>query len=286
MKTEKTIFVTGGTGNQGGAVARSLIHQGFKVKVLTRNVNSPKAQLLAAQSIELIQGDLNNPDTYRKQLEGVDGVFSVQTFANGVGKEIDQGFKLAEVSKDARVSHFVYSSGIGASLNTGVPHYESKLKIENYIKDLELPFTIIRPASLYENFLIPQVRNGILKGKLVQPLDPDLKQLMLGSADIGRVVSIVFSDKDLYLGKTITLSTEELNMKEITELFSTVLGKKIVYQKMPGILVRIFMGKNLYKMFKWSNEESEKQLNEMRSAVTEFPGSLSFKDWITLHFTD
>ena len=40
----KTIFVTGATGNLGGAVAASLIKNGFKIKVLTRKTDSVKAQ--------------------------------------------------------------------------------------------------------------------------------------------------------------------------------------------------------------------------------------------------
>ncbi len=71
MTDNKTIFVTGGTGNQGGAVARSLLQQGFIVKALTRNINSPKAQILKKLNIELIKGDLNNADTFRHHLKDV-----------------------------------------------------------------------------------------------------------------------------------------------------------------------------------------------------------------------
>ncbi len=65
MQALKTIFVTGGTGNQGGAVARNLINDGFKVKVLTRNPASAAAQSLAKQGIQVIQGDLNETDTFK-----------------------------------------------------------------------------------------------------------------------------------------------------------------------------------------------------------------------------
>jgi uncharacterized protein YbjT (DUF2867 family) len=80
MANNKTIFVTGGTGNQGGAVARNLAQQGFGVKVLTRNTNSFKAKNLKKLNIELVQGDLNKPDTYRVHLKDAYGIFSVQTF--------------------------------------------------------------------------------------------------------------------------------------------------------------------------------------------------------------
>ncbi|MEO7462064.1 MAG: NmrA family NAD(P)-binding protein, partial [Ferruginibacter sp.] len=66
----KTIFVTGGTGNQGGAVARNLIEQGFTVKALCRNIKSEKAQNLKNLGVELIKGDLDNPESYRQHLKG------------------------------------------------------------------------------------------------------------------------------------------------------------------------------------------------------------------------
>jgi len=71
MTNNKTIFVTGGTGNQGGAVARNLTQQGFIVKVLTRNPNSIKSENLKKMNIEVIKGDLNNADTYREYLKNV-----------------------------------------------------------------------------------------------------------------------------------------------------------------------------------------------------------------------
>ncbi len=165
MINNKTIFVTGGTGNQGGAVARSLLHQGFTVKVLTRNTNSAKTQNLKKLNVELVKGDLNDASTYRNHLKDVYGIFSVQTFENGIKKEISHGITLATLGKEYGIQHFLYSSVFGADLNTGVPHMNSKFEIENHIKQTGLPFTIIRPTSLYENFLIPQVKKGILKGK-------------------------------------------------------------------------------------------------------------------------
>ncbi|MBK8495737.1 MAG: NmrA/HSCARG family protein [Chitinophagaceae bacterium] len=148
----KTIFVTGATGNQGGAVAASLLKNGFKVKVLTRNTDSAKAQHLKDQHAELIKGDLNDLNSFRNHLRDVYGVFSVQTFKNGIETEIKQGKGLADLAKEYGVDHFLYSSVSGADLNTGVPHFDSKYKIEDHIKQLDLPYTIIRPVSFSKIF--------------------------------------------------------------------------------------------------------------------------------------
>ena len=70
------------------------------------------------------------------------------------------------MAKENGVKHFLYSSVIGADVHTGIPHWESKFQIENHIKQIGLSYTIIRPASLFENLLIPQVKSRLLKGKL------------------------------------------------------------------------------------------------------------------------
>ena len=284
MTNNKTIFVTGGTGNQGGAVARNLIEQGFTIKVLTRNPNSIKSENLKTMNIEVVKGDLNNADTYREYLKNVYGIFSVQTFENGVEKEINQGITLATLAKEFGIKHFLYSSVFGADLNTGVAHMESKFKIENHIKQIGLPFTIIRPTSLFENFLIPQVKKGILKGKLVQAIHRNTVLQYIAAEDIGKAAAKIFQESEMYLGKTIPLATEQLSTQEVADKFSEVLNKKIEYKKLPVLVTRLFLGKNLYKMFKWMTEISSFQKEVVDLTKKEFPNPISLKTWIERNF--
>ncbi len=284
MTNNKTIFVTGGTGNQGGSVARSLLQQGFTVKVLTRNTNSAKAQNLKKLNIELVKGDLNDASTYRKYLNDVYGIFSVQTFENGVKKEINQGITLATLGKEFGVKHFLYSSVFGAHLNTGVPHMNSKFEIENHIRQIGLPFTIIRPTSLFENFLIPQVKKGILKGKLVQPINRDTIQQYIAAEDVGKAAAKIFLNSNEYWGRTIPLATEQLSNQEVAEAFTKVLNKKIEFKKLPVLITRLFLGKNLYKMFKWIDEKSVFPMEDVESTRKEFTNLLSLENWIGMNF--
>ena len=280
----KTIFVTGATGNQGGAVAASLIKNGFKIKVLTRKTDSVKAQNFQKQNVELIKGDLSYLDTFRNHLKDIDGIFSVQTFENGIDKEIKQGMDLAMLAKEYGVDHLLYSSVAGADLNTGIPHFDSKFKIENYIKQLGLPYTIIRPNSLFENFLIPQVRSRILKGKLASPINQNKTQQFISAADVGEISAGIFLNKDKYLGKTITIGSEEMNMQQVATIFSEVLGKEISYQKFPMLIARFVMGKDLYKMFKWINENDAIFMKDLELFKKENPNLLSLRQWIKLNF--
>lgn len=286
MESKKLIFVTGGTGNQGGAVARNLVLNGFKVKVLTRDPDSAKARNLKKLDVELIKGDLDNPATYRHHLKHVYGVFSVQTFEKGTKREIEQGKNLADLAKVMGVKHFVYTSVAGAGLNSGIPHFESKLKIEDYIKKLELPYTVIRPVSFYENFLFPQVKKGILKGKLVQPSNRYTVLQYVASDDIGKAVVQIFQNPELYLYQTLTLANESLSTQEVADLFSEQLNIPVAYKKLPWVVTRFVLGKDICKMYSWLNKGNLLAQPEEITVKNDFPEMLSLKNWIGMNFKD
>jgi uncharacterized protein YbjT (DUF2867 family) len=283
MNNSKTIFVTGATGNQGGAVAKNLLQNGFKVKVLTRNTESANAQNLKKLNAEIIKGDLDSPDTFSDHLKDVDGIFSVQSSDN-VKKEINQGITLADLAKDFNIKHFVYTSLAPAELQTGIPHFESKLVIENHIKKLGIPYTIIRPSELFENFLIPMVKKGILKGKLTSPFTKDVLHQYTSSDDVGKTSVKIFSDPDKYIGKIITLATDEMSTSKAAEIFSEVLGKPVKNQQLPMFVVRIVMGKDLYMMFKYINKNGGDFIKDLDAIKTENPNLTGLGEWAMQNF--
>ena len=158
MSDSKIILVTGGTGKQGGAVARNLIQSGYTVKVLTRNPDSPGALVLKNQNVILVKGDLNKPETYREHLNGVHGVFSVQTFENGINKEISQGIGLAKLAMESGVKHFLYSSAIAAHLNTGVPHLDRSLSLKTISGNWPCHIPSFVPLHFMRIFSYPRLK--------------------------------------------------------------------------------------------------------------------------------
>jgi uncharacterized protein YbjT (DUF2867 family) len=280
MQQRSKILVTGATGNQGGVVVRSLVKNGFEVKALTRTASSPEATRLKNLNVEIVQGDLNKPEGFADQLRDVNGIFSVQTFANGTDKEIKQGIALANLAKSLGMEFFLYSSVLGADLHTGIPIWESKFTIENHIRQLGLPFCILRPASFFENFQIPAVKKRILKGKLGSPIDRNILQPFLSVQDIGMVSSAIFQSPEKFMGKTISLIAAEMNLDEIAAIFSEVLGKEIKYQQLPLFLTRLIMGKNLYKMFDWLNKNKGRPFWAKGKYNEDLPHLMDFRQWI------
>ena len=167
---------------------------------------------------------------------------------------MQQGKNLADVAKKAGVEHFVYSSVGGAERNSGIDHWESKWQVENYIRKLGLPATMIRPAAFMENYYIDQVELGILKGKLMDPIRADKSYQTIAGDDIGAFVALAFERPKEFIGIELEIAGSELTNPEAAQVFSRVLGKPVKFQKLPIPMVRLLLGKEFYQMFRWFNQ--------------------------------
>ena len=213
----RIILVAGATGTQGGAVARELAARGYRVRGLTRNPDSPASQALVALGIEPVRGDFDDAASLYR------GV--------GTDVEIRQGKAFADAAKRAGVKHFVYTSVAKAPLGTGVPQFESKLTIENYVRSLSLPFTIIRPASFMSGF--DEFRADAEQGEFSGPLPPDLARVYIAPRDIGRFAAEAFDHPKEWLGRAETIAGEQISYASVAAAMGRVLGKPVRYRQIP-----------------------------------------------------
>ena len=252
----KTILVSGATGRQGGAVIKHLLKNNFAVKALSRTPDSIPAQCLISIGVNVVKGDMSDIQSLMDAMIGCAGVFSIQNyFECGGDKEIQYGKNMADAAIKSNISHFIYNSVSGADSNSGVPHFETKNIIEQYIKSINLPATILRPVKFMENYYIPQVFKGILSGKLFDAIKPGKKHQMIAVDDIGKYVADAFANPDKYLNKAIDIAGDELTNEQVASTMTEVLGIKVKFKRLPLFVVKLMMDKELYLMFKWFNEK-------------------------------
>ena len=139
--SERTILITGATGQQGGATARALAGKGFTLRAMTRNPGSAAARALAAATgAELVKGELDDEASLKAALSGAWGAYAVQnTWTAGVEGEEAQGKRLATAAREAGVQHFVYASVASADRKTGIPHFDNKARVEDLVRSLGFP---------------------------------------------------------------------------------------------------------------------------------------------------
>ena len=81
MASTKLIAVLGATGNQGGSVVDTFLKEsGWRVRAITRNSTSAKAQSLKARGAEVVQADMDTPSTLLTAFEGASAIFAVSDF--------------------------------------------------------------------------------------------------------------------------------------------------------------------------------------------------------------
>ena len=225
--TPRLVLVTGATGRQGGAATRALLARGVAVRALTRSPSSAAARALAALGAEIVQGDLDDAGSLTRALAGASGVFSVQDpWAHGVAREVEQGTRLADVSQQAGVRHFVYGSVAYADQPTGVPHFESKGRVERHIQALGLQATIIRPVFFMELLLPSYDKARYIWGMLARALGRSGRIQLTSAHDIGHLAADAFTDPDAHVGRVLELGAEELCYDELVACYRSAFGKK------------------------------------------------------------
>lgn len=277
----KAILVTGATGQQGGAVARALLARGQQVRVMTRTPE--KAAALAKAGADVVQGDLTNQAILQMALRGVYGVFAMSTpFEEGMEAEVRQGIMLANAAKQAGISHYVYTSVASASRNTGIPHFDSKWKVEQHIRELGLPATILRPVWFMENFTT--LAKPSAEGLLRLPLKPARKLAMVALKDIGAFGAAAFLRPKDFLGQAIDIAGDELTMPDIAALLSNAMGRPVRFQEFPMDQAEAAMGHDLAMMFRWFNEvghtvDMPRLTQQFGIPLTRFADWMMTKDW-------
>ena len=274
---DKTVLVTGATGNQGGAVARHLLAGGWLVRALVRNDTTPAAADLAAAGAELVRGDLDDRASIQAAAGGAYGIFSVQS-AND--NEITQGRNVADAAKAANVQHLVYSSvgGVESQNRFYLEHgwgAVDKWQIEQHIRDLGVPATILRPAGFMEDFTSPA--RFFQNGSLNVPWRDDLVMQLIAIDDIGAFATLAFTEPDFHLGRALEVAGDRLTAPQIAGALSTAAGVRVPHTQIP-LQVLWAHSPAAAKVFTWANETYyDTDLTPLRDA---YAGLMDFSTWL------
>ncbi|MBV9036699.1 MAG: NmrA/HSCARG family protein [Acidobacteriaceae bacterium] len=275
--SQRTILVTGATGQQGGAAYRHLRQRGFKLRALVRDPDSDKARQLMSAGEEVFHGNLDDQDSLSRALDGVHAVYSVQRYTEDVAGEIKQGLALIEAAHRQGVSRFVYSSVGSADEQTGITHFESKGKIEEHLRSSGLDYTIFRPVFFMENW---QTIFGapIQEGRIPLPLSPTTKLQMVAVDDIGAFIALAFEHEGQWRNRTFSLAGDELSMHGIAEALSRAAVKPVQYKQVPWDEFEKQAGHGMTVMFRWF--ETHGYHVDLEAVKQEYPQTTSFNRWL------
>jgi uncharacterized protein YbjT (DUF2867 family) len=213
------ILITGSTGKIGSELLKQLVTRKASVRALVR-----KADSSLPPGVEPVVGDLLDPVSFEKALVGIDKLFLL----NGVvADELTQGLIAFGLAKKHKLQHIVYNSVFKAEHFKDVPHFASKVAIENALKEFSVPFTILRPNYFYQNDL---TLKAVLTDFGVYPMPlgtPGLSAVDV--RDIAEAAAVVLTTEG-HLGKTYNVvGPDVLSGPQVASIWSAALGKPIQY---------------------------------------------------------
>ncbi len=244
-----TVLVAGATGQQGGAVARLLLEKGHRVRALTRRPRSPAARDLESLGAEVLAGDLEDGISVERAARGADAFFLMATpVEQGPDTEVRAGRWSAWAAREAGVKHLVYSSIAGTDWVTGVPTVDSKRKIELYLQELGIPFTIVAPTLFMEDLLGPMFVEGLRRGTLSFPLPRTRKLHLTAVADIAAFVRVAIERPSELGGKRFELASDVLTGPEMANVLSHATRSPIGFAQEP---LSTEQGEEHTRMWEW-----------------------------------
>jgi len=215
------ILVIGGTGTVGSQVVRELLARKAVVQVLTRSEDKAKGLPAGAQGVV---GDILDPRTVRSVFKGVDSVFMLIAVST---TETHEGLMALNGMRMAGVKRLAYMSVHNLEQALHLPHFGSKLPIENVLKTSGIPYTILRPNNFFQNDYL--FKDAMLKYNIYPQPIGDLGLSRVDVRDIAEAAAIALTTPG-HEGQTYSVVGPQVHTgKSTAEVWSRALGKPIAY---------------------------------------------------------
>ena len=268
------ILVIGGTGKVGRPLVGALVEKGVDVRVLTRSPEPGKAPPKA----ELVAGDLSRPESLPAAFEGVDRCYLLTPLAED---ETGMGSNAVAAAARAGVERIVLQSVLRAAEAPEIPHFASKVRILERIRESGIPWVVVSPSSFYQNDVV--LRELIL--------GPGIYANPIGSKGVNRVdvrdVADVAASALLEDGNASrdipVVGPDTWTGPSIAAAYSEILGRRVRYSgddleawavAASGHLPRWLL-RNLRAMFDYVQRNSllptDRQVAESRAALGHEP---------------
>lgn len=277
------IAVIGATGQQAGSVVNALLERGARVRALVRDAGKSAAVALADRGVELVTGDAGDAASLDALFADVDAAFAMTTpLPGGTEHETATGISIADAAARAGVPHLVFSSVGGAERESGVPHFESKRRVEERIEALGIHHTFLRPVLFMDNLAgySTNVENGVVVVRMAMPGDVPLQ--IVAVRDIGIAAAAILLGGASVEGTSVEIAGDSLTGSQIAEAIGGYADLPARYEALPLESVAAFG--DMVAMYRWLTDTPAFQADfEATRALVpdllDLPGWLAASGW-------
>lgn len=253
----KLLVVFGATGQQGGSVVDYVVNdpelsKQYKVRGVTREPSKPAAQALQQKGVEVVKGDIDDPESLKRAVQSAHTVFAMTTTIRdrqSKQKMIDQGKTIADEAVAAGAQYFIWSTAPHAGKISGgklqhVSHFDAKADVEEYIRNLQIKSAFYAPSSFMQNFHGMHAPRPVGDGTytISNILKPDTQLPLIDVAgDTGKFIGAILAEPDKYAGKVFSAAVKFYSLDEIVQTLSKATSKTVKYKELPEDVFRRFM---------------------------------------------
>lgn len=246
----KILAVFGATGQQGSSVIKYVLQdpelsQKYKIRAITRDVNSEKAKQLK-EKVEVVYGDVLNRASLETALTGVNTVFAMTTptfdLDGGLEAEYNSGKTIADVTVEKGAEYIIFSTlpsakDISGGKYSNLIHFEAKAKVEQYIRRLRIKSAFYSPGAFMQNFhttpiYAPQQASDGTWTIAFHNSPKARLRLVDAVGDTGKFVGAILAEPDRYEGKTFCAASALYSFEEAAAILSKVTGTTVIYKQL------------------------------------------------------
>lgn len=221
------ILVVGATGKTGSEVIRLLTDKGIAVRALVRSPQ--KAATIQALGVEIVYGDLSQPETLEASLEGIDKAFLAST-PDLCQAELQGNF--LDAAKISGVRHIVRLGSISAGPDVPSPLLRMHWDTEQHLQASGIGYTHLRPNFYMQNLLMGSAAKIKAEGKLYAPVK-DAKISMVDVRDVAAVTVAALTEAG-HEGKLYNITgSAALSFAEIAYKLSVATNKPVTCVPIP-----------------------------------------------------
>ena len=285
---DATDVVTGAFGYIGRYITLQLLESGRTVKTITTHVNKPNP---FGDQVRAFPYNFEHPGLLEETLRGVETLYNTYwvrfergaaTFAGAV----ENTKILFQSAAAAGVKRIVHISVTNPSLNSPLPYYRGKAHQEEALKELGIPYSIVRPTLVFgvEDILVNNIAWLIRKFPLF-PIFGD-GQYRVQPIFVGDLASIAIdSSRTLESGAIDAIGPESYTFVELVNRIAVAVSRDITLIRMPPRL-GIFLGKIIGFFLRdviLTKDEIDGLMANLLTSAQEPNGQTKFSNWLEEH---
>lgn len=228
------ILVTGATGNVGSRVVAELLARGEPVRAFVRD--PARAAGLLGPAVELAVGDLDDPASIRRALDGVDRV--VLSSANHPRQREHETNAIDAAAAVGR-PWIVKLSTIGAEVGSPLAFWDCHGHVEAHLRRSGLPATVLQ-SHFYMSNLLDSAATVRATGKLFAPAG-GARLPMIDPRDVAAAAARILTDPNpaAHVGRTYHLTgPEAITFDDVAERLSAATGRPVGFVHVPDDAAR------------------------------------------------